>query len=106
MPAVACRHDHRGARTTGDFQRGFRFRLHEHFRFHGLPLLVEPVKLHSDAICRDGIVQCQQSRAKSGVADAPARIDTRPDQVTQMEDIEGLSNPRDAGKRRKADIAL
>lgn len=106
MPAVTRRHDHRCARAAGNFQRGFRFGLHKHLGFHGLTLLIEPVKLDGDTIRRCRIVQRQQPCAKPRITDAPAGIDARSDQIAKMEDIERFANARHTRQSREADIAL
>ena len=98
MPAVAGGDDDGGPVAASEFGIGFRTRLRQHLQFHLLPLLVETAERFGNACGLDRIVGGEQPAAESGIADAPAGIDARPDQIGEMKSVNRLADARDPRK--------
>ena len=102
MPALGGGDHHRALLL--DAERGHRFGLglRQGFQLDGLALAVEPVELGGDARRLDRIVLEQKPHAEIGAADAPAGIDARTKQKTEMPRLGGTGEPRHV---HQADVA-
>ena len=69
-------------------------RRRQHLLLHQLPFLVQAVERLGDGARLDRIVCRKQAAAECCIADAPAGIDARADQIGQMEGADRLADAR------------
>ena len=92
VPAFRGSHDNGALLLDAECGTRLGFGLRQRRLFDSLPFLIEPIEFGRDFCSFDRIVFDQEPHAEIGAADAPAGIDARPEQKTEM--------PR-FGRRRK-----
>ncbi len=98
MPRGRAGDDHGGVGRPIQRQEGLGFRLGHGRLLDRLPLAVETVELGRGAPGRDGIRLEQQPRAERRIADAPAGIDARPEQIAEVPAFGRGAKRRDVGE--------